>query len=303
MTTNVYFSRGTPNEQHLYEDLAIEAIQIFGHDVFYIPRTLVNKDELFGEDALSRFDDAYGIEMWMETQEGYEGEKELVSRFGLEIRDETTFVVSRRRWDNTVSSDANLIVNTRPDEGDLIYMPTVKKLFEISFVDHDDPFYQIDNLPVYKLYCRTFEYSSEVLDTGIYAIDDIETKRSTDALEYEFSLENQIPFNERIGQEWGTIYDQNPLPNPWPPTASDIILETATGEYLLGETEEAGLSVLTEDSDAYYSFFIINEDYRLATIDTQSENEWFEERATGVIGDPVLDFTESNPFGDPTEST
>ena len=302
MSTNVYFSRGTPNEQHLYEDLAIEAIQIYGHDVFYIPRTLVNKDELFGESALSRFDDAYGIEMWMETQEGYEGEKELVSRFGLEIRDETTFVVSRRRWDNTVSSDANLIVNTRPDEGDLIYMPTVKKLFEISFVDHDDPFYQVDNLPVYKLYCRTFEYSSEVLDTGIYAIDDIETKRSTDALEYEFSLENQVAFNERIGQEWGTIYDQNPLPNPWPPTASDIILETATGEYLLGETEEAGLSILTEDSDAYYTFFIINEDYRLSTIDTQSENEWFEDRATGAIGDAVLDFTESNPFGDPTES-
>ena len=302
MTTNVFFSRGTPNEQHLYEDLAIEAIQIFGHDVFYIPRTLVNKDELFGEAALSRFDDAYGIEMWMETQEGYEGEKELISRFGLEIRDETTFVVSRRRWDDTVSSDANLIVSSRPDEGDLIYMPTVKKLFEISFVDHDDPFYQVDNLPVYKLYCRTFEYSSEVLDTGIYAIDDIETKRSTDALAYEFSLENQVAFNERIGQEWGTIYDQNPPPNPWPPTASDIILETATGEYLLGETEEAGLSVLTEDSDDYYSFFIINEDYRLSTIDTQSENEWFEDRATGKIGEAVLDFTESNPFGDPTES-
>ena len=302
MTTNVYFSKGTPNEQHLYEDLAIEAIQIFGHDVFYIPRTLVNKDELFGESALSRFDDAYGIEMWMETQEGYEGEKELVSRFGLEIRDETTFVVSRRRWDNTVSSDANLIVSTRPDEGDLIYMPTVKKLFEISFVDHDDPFYQVDNLPVYKLYCKTFEYSSEVLDTGIYAIDDIETKRSTDALDHEFSLENQVAFNERMGQEWGTIYDQNPLPTPWPPTASDIILETATGEYLLAETDEAGLSILAEDSDAYYSFFIINEDYRLSTIDTQSENEWFEDRATGAIGDAVLDFTESNPFGDPTES-
>ena len=302
MTTNVYFSKGTPNEQHLYEDLAIEAIQIYGHDVFYIPRTLVNKDELFGEDSLSRFDDAYGIEMWMETQEGYEGEKELVSRFGLEIRDETTFVVARRRWDNTVSSDANLIVSSRPDEGDLIYMPTVKKLFEISFVDHDDPFYQLDNLPVYKLYCRTFEYSSEVLDTGIYAIDDIETKRSTDALDYEFSLENQVAFNERVGQEWGTIYDQNPLPTPWPPTASDIILETATGEYLLAETTEAGTSVLTEDSDDYYSFFIINEDYRLSTIDTQSENEWFEDRVTGIIGDPVLDFTESNPFGDPTES-
>jgi len=296
MTTNVYFSKGTPNEQHLYEDLAIEAIQIYGHDVFYIPRTLVNKDELFGEDALSRFDDAYGIEMWMETQEGYEGEKELVSRFGLEIRDETTFVVARRRWDNTVSSDANLIVSSRPDEGDLIYMPTVKKLFEISFVDHDDPFYQVDNLPVYKLYCRTFEYSSEVLDTGIAAIDDIETQRSTDFLGFEISGEQAsgVTFNEKIGLEWGTIYATG---------AGDIELETATGVgELLAENEEGFAAVMLEDSDDYYTFVVIQEAYSLATQDTQSENEWFEDRATGIIGDPVLDFTESNPFGDPTES-
>ncbi len=301
MTTNVYFSKGTPNEQHLYEDLAIEAIQIYGHDVFYIPRTLVNKDELFGEDALSRFDDAYGIEMWMETQEGYEGEKELVSRFGLEIRDETTFVVSRRRWDNTVSNDANLIVSSRPDEGDLVYMPTVKKLFEISFVDHDDPFYQVDNLPVYKLYCRTFEYSSEVLDTGIYAIDDIETKKSTDFLGFEISGEQAsgVIFNENIGLEWGTIYATGD---------GDVMQEDGTtnpntvGDNLLGENEEGFAAVMLEDSDAYYTFVVIQEAYSLATQDTQSENEWFEDRVTGIIGDPVLDFTESNPFGDPTES-
>ena len=301
MTTNVYFSKGTPNEQHLYEDLAIEAIQIYGHDVFYIPRTLVNKDELFGEDALSRFDDAYGIEMWMETQEGYEGEKELVSRFGLEIRDETTFVVSRRRWDNTVSNDANLIVSSRPDEGDLVYMPTVKKLFEISFVDHDDPFYQINNLPVYKLYCRTFEYSSEVLDTGIYAIDDIETKKSTDFLGFEISGEQAsgVIFNENIGLEWGTIYATGD---------GDVMQEDGTtnpntvGDNLLGENEEGFAAVMLEDSDAYYTFVVIQEAYSLATQDTQSENEWFEDRVTGIVGDPVLDFTESNPFGDPTES-
>ena len=293
MTTNVYFSKGTPNEQHLYEDLAIEAIQIYGHDVFYIPRTLVNKDELFGESALSRFDDAYGIEMWMETQEGYEGEKELVSRFGLEIHDETTFVVSRRRWDNTVSNDANLIVNTRPDEGDLVYMPTVKKLFEISFVDHDDPFYQIDNLPVYKLYCRTFEYSSEVLDTGIDAIDAIETKRSTDFLGFEISGEQAsgVTYNEKIGLECGTMYATG---------EGDVILED--NSFLLGENEEGFAALALEDSDDYYTFVVIQEAYSLATQDTQSENEWFEERATGIIGDPVLDFTESNPFGDPTES-
>ena len=297
MTTNVHFSKGTISEQYLYEDLVIEAIGIYGHDVFYLPRTLVNEDELLGEDPLSRFSDAYGIEMWMETQEGYEGEKDLVTRFGLDIQNETSFVVSRRRWDDVVSRNDNLIVNTRPDEGDLIYFPAVKRLWIISFVDHDDPFYQVNNLPVYKLYCRSWEYSSERLDTGIAAIDVIETQRSTDASGYEFSLENQVAFNERMGQEWGTIYDQNPLPDPWPPTASDIILETATGEYLLAETTEAGLSVLTEDSDAYYSFFIINEDYSLATVDPQSDNAFIDTQA-----DLILDFTETNPFGEPTNS-
>ena len=297
MSTNVFFSKGTPNEQHLYADLAIEAIQIYGHDVFYIPRTLVNKDELFGEDDLSRFDDAYGIEMWMETQEGYEGERELISRFGLEIRDETTFVVSRRRWDNTVSSDANLIVNTRPDEGDLIYMPTVKRLFEISFVDHDDPFYQINNLPVYKLYCRTFEYSSEILDTGIDAIDSIETERSTAFQDFEISGEvaSGIIYNENIELEWGTVYATGP--------GTLVLNATDSGganadSNVITQDETGFTSVLTEDSDSYYSFFIIQEAFSITTQDTQSDNEFLETQAT-----EILDFTELNPFGDPTEST
>ena len=295
MTTNVHFSKGTISEQYLYEDLVIEAIGIYGHDVFYLPRTLVNEDELLGEDPLSKFSDAYGIEMWMETQEGYEGEKDIVTRFGLDIQNETSFIVSRRRWDDVVSRNDNLIVNTRPDEGDLIYFPAVKRLWIISFVDHDDPFYQVNNLPVYKLYCRSWEYSSERLDTGISAIDAIETQRSTDASGYEFSLENQVAFNETIGQEWGTIYAQSPSPTPWPPTASDIILET--GDNLLAETTEAGTSILTEASDSYYSFMIIQESYSLATIDPQSDNAFIDTQA-----DLILDFTETNPFGEPTNS-
>ena len=295
MATNVNFSKGTISEQYLYEDLVIEAIGIYGHDVFYLPRERVNTDELLGEDPLSQFGDAYGIEMWMETQEGYDGERDLVSRFGLEIRNETSFVVSRRRWDDVVSRNDNLITTTRPQEGDLIYFPTVKRMWEISFVDHDDPFYQVNNLPVYKLYCRSWEYSSERLDTGIDAIDAIETKRSTDASGYEFSLENQAAFNENIGQEWGTIYDQNPSPTPWPPADIDILLED--GFNLLAETTEAGTSVLLEDSDAYYSFFIIQESYNLATIDPQSDNEFINTQA-----ESILDFTETNPFGEPTDS-
>ena len=295
MTTNVHFSKGTISEQYLYEDLVIEAIGIYGHDVFYLPRTLVNEDELLGEDPLSKFSDAYGIEMWMETQEGFEGEKDIVTRFGLDIQNETSFIVSRRRWDDVVSRNDNLIVNTRPDEGDLIYFPAIKRLWIISFVDHDDPFYQVNNLPVYKLYCRSWEYSSERLDTGIEAIDAIETKRSTDMSGYEFSLENQVAFNERIGQEWGTIYEQDPPGTPWPPTASSIILEDSS--YLLAETTAAGTSLLLEDSDTYYSFFLIQEAYSLATQDPQSDNALFETEA-----ELILDFTETNPFGEPSQS-
>ena len=300
MSTNVFFSKGTPNEQHLYEDLAIEAIQIYGHDVFYLPREMLNIDELFGEDALSKFDDAYGIEMWMETQEGFEGEKELVSRFGLEIRDETTFVVSRRRWDQVASQSSNLISTTRPNEGDLVYMPTVKRLFEISFVDHDDPFYQIDNLPVYKLYCRTFEYSSEVLDTGIAGIDAIEDKRSLDQLIWQF-LGEQGPttiFNQQIDLEFGTVYGNNIAGTIG---AGVIELENATdgaGSQLLGENETGFEAVLTESSTAEYNFFIINESYSVATQAPQSDNEFLETEALSI-----LDFTETNPFGEPTDST
>ena len=286
MTTNVHFSKGTISEQYLYEDLVIEAIGIYGHDVFYLPRTLVNEDMILGEDPLSTFSDAYGIEMWMETQEGYEGEKDIVTRFGLDIQNETSFVVSRRRWDDVVSRNDNLIVNTRPDEGDLIYFPAVKRLWIISFVDHDDPFYQVNNLPVYKLYCRSWEYSSERLDTGIEAIDAIETKRSTDFLGYEILAEQSGTYDQKIAFEWGTIYEFG---------VGDILLEDDS--FVLGETETGFEAIILEDSDDYYTFVVIQEAYSLATQDPQSDNSFIDTAA-----DAILDFTETNPFGEPTSS-
>ena len=286
MTTNVHFSKGTISEQYLYEDLVIEAIGIYGHDVFYLPRTLVNEDMILGEDPLSTFSDAYGIEMWMETQEGYEGEKDIVTRFGLDIQNETSFIVSRRRWDDVVSRNDNLIVNTRPDEGDLIYFPAVKRLWIISFVDHDDPFYQVNNLPVYKLYCRSWEYSSERLDTGIEAIDAIETKRSTDFLGYEILAEQSGTYDQKIEFEWGTIYEFG---------VGDILLEDDS--FVLGETETGFEAIILEDSDDYYTFVVIQEAYSLATQDPQSDNSFIDTAA-----DAILDFTETNPFGEPTSS-
>ena len=306
MPTNHYFSRGTINEQYLYEDLIIESIQIYGHDVFYLPRTLVNKDELFGESPLSKFSDSYLVEMYMDTVEGYEGEKEIITRFGLEIRDETTFTVSRRRWLDLVSIDANLITSVRPNEGDWIYMPTVQRLFEISFVDVDDPFFQIDNLPVYKLYARTVEYSDERLDTGIDAIDKIETTYSGDELLWQFLGEQSTTttFNQPIEIENGTYANIG-----MPLVESTIILDATdsagsdAGGTLIGENEIGFDAILMEDSDAYYSFFIINEDYA-PTPAGDSDNEWIQDRVQGEgvwEGDAILDFTEKNPFGDPEE--
>ena len=272
MATSVYFDKGTNNEQTLYEDLLIEQLKVFGHDVYYLPRTLVKEDTLFGEDVLSKFDDAYGIEMFMEEVEGYGGDKELVSKFGLEIRDEVTFVVARRRWITLIGADSNLIVSTRPNEGDLIYFPRLQKLFEINFVDHDDPFFQVDNVPVYKLYCSTFEYSSEQLDTGITAIDTIEEGASLDVLFYQITLEQAADYNENMALE-----------------DADLLLEETDSDNILSETDSAGNSLITE-----YGDYIISESYVIDTIDEQATNIYIETQA-----DSILNFTEGNPFGEP----
>jgi len=301
MPTNHFFSKGTINEQYLYEDLIIEALGIYGFDVYYLPRTLIDKDQLFGEDPLSKFNDSYMIEMYFDTVEGFQGEKEIITRFGLEIRDETIFTVARRTWLNLVSMDANLVTSIRPNEGDWIYMPTVQRMFEISFVDKDDPFYQVDNLTVYKLYARTVEYSDERLDTGVDVIDAIETKYTGDELLYQI-LGEQGPttiYNCKFLLERGTDLYADGL----------IELENATnsppaaGQLLIGQDEVGFDAILLEDSGFGNEYFIIQEDYKLAA-SAGADNSWIEDAITGTgsgfdASDAVLDFTERNPFGEP----
>ena len=274
MPTNVYFDTGTRPEQHLYEDLMIEQLKIYGQDVFYIPRTLVKEDNLFGEDTLSKFGDAYLIEMYFENVEGYEGEKEIMSKFGLQMNEDVTFVVARRRFEQLVSHDSNLIVKTRPNEGDLVYFPKVKKIFEITFVDHDDPFYQVHNVPAFKLKCKTFEYSSEDLDTGITEIDAIETANSLDQLVYQITMEQSstTTYNEGLELEDGT---------------GNVEQEGST-DNLIGENETGGDQIVLETGD-----YIIQEGYVVDTIDENAMNDFFETQ-----DDNIIDFTESNPFGD-----
>jgi hypothetical protein len=189
MPTNVYFSTGTTSEQRLYEDLIIEQLKIYGQDVYYLPRKIANKDTIFGEDPASSFDDSYIIEMYVDNTDGYMGEQEIIKKFGLELRDDIKFTVSKLRWETLVSNNSDLQNTLRPNEGDLVYFPTTKAFFEIQFVEHEQPFYQQSALPVYKLSCTKWEYSSERVDTGITEIDATEDALSTDTMNFQFSLE------------------------------------------------------------------------------------------------------------------
>ena len=284
MPTNVYFDTGTTREQHLYEDLIIEQLRIYGQDVYYIPRKLLGEDKVFSEDTASKFEDAYLIEMYMDNIDGYEGEKELMSKFGLDIQDDATFTVARRRWEQFVSVDNNIIESSRPNEGDLIYWSKGNKLFEITFVDKDDPFYQVHNLPTYKLKCKTFEYGSEALDTGISEIDAIEDANSLNQLSHQMTTEQSGTFNEGFRLEDGTgLLLQETY-------VSGVI----AGQQLVSEDETHGGSIALENTvEGAETSYIILETYKVDTIDENAQNDLFDSE-----DDNVLDFSESNPFGD-----
>jgi len=199
MATNFYFqsgnTSGTTAEQRLIEDLIIESLKIYGHDVYYLPRTLIDEDTIFDEDTLSQFAQAYPLEMYLENIDGYDGEGELFTKFGIEFRDQATFVLARRRWDELVAtSDGIFTQDTRPSEGDLLYFEKTQSLFEIKQVQFQDPFYQAGKLYVFKLVCDLFEYSSEVIDTGITSLDNIYEEQNLDMLVHQFLLEDNELF-------------------------------------------------------------------------------------------------------------
>ena len=321
MAVNKHFhtsgAAAVTTEKNLYRDLVTEAIQIYGHDVHYLDRTLVAEDTVLGEDSISKFQYSAPIEMYMEDADGgYAGERELMTQFGLQNLSEATFVVSKERFQDktkqiqietgtdttggsilvesgTLDSDYKLEGSTyyilsetdatdsdRPLEGDVIYHPVLGKLFEINFVDHDEPFYQLDNNPVYKMRCRLFEYSSEALDTGITAIDAIEDDLSRQALIYQFTLEQSSAVNEDIRLEWGVA-------------DAGLVLEETDGDNIIGENDSSsvGESIILENGS-----YLLNEEYIVGDFDQDktAQNELFDD-----LDDDVLDFSEKNPFGDP----
>jgi hypothetical protein len=323
-------------ERTLYSDLIKEAIQIYGHDVYYMGRDLVAEDTVWGEDSLSKFRTQHPIEMYMEDADGgFAGERELINQFGLQNLSEATFVVNKERFqeldsqvqiqdatdtsssgsiqleagtiDQSSSSstlstasgdnvfyilqDTAATASDRPQEGDAIYHPILDKMFQINFVDHDEPFYQLDSNPVYKLRCRLYDYSSEILDTGITAIDAIETEHTQDSLFHQLTLEQSSAVTEDIRLEFGTD------------TTTGLLLEETSGDNILGEsdTSSVGESIILENAaDSGNDQYLIQEDYIVGDFDQDktSQNELFDE-----LDDTVLDFSESNPFGDAGSSS
>ena len=277
MAVNHYFQGGdgigSDIEKRLIQDLIVENLKIYGHAVYYLPRTLVNRDLILGEDSASRFDDSYLIEMYFETVEGFQGEQEIISKFGLEVREDTTFVVSKRRFQEQVDDSANLMIDGRPNEGDVIYYPLMNKFFEVAFVEDQEPFFQLGSLPVYKLRCKSFEYSSEEFNTGNSDIDQADDRKSLDTtLQYQFLLED------------GT--------NSLTSSSGRLILESGdkfgNPQYLIQEEYDD----ITTDGDAATSIQTKSAYADNLDLDTAAGFD------TATVSDDILDFTENNPFGE-----
>ena len=199
MTTNFYFNNfSNSQEQVLIEDLVLESIKIYGHDMYYCPRTLVAKDDIYGEDTISEYKTAYYVDLYIKNVDSYEGDGNFLSKFNLEIRDQMTLTVSVRNFMNEIG---NLEMIDRPQEGDLIYIPMLDRLLVVKYVNKNPVFYQMGAIQMYDLVCEMFEYSSERFSTGIDAIDSIETNLSLDASEYAILTQDGFIITSQDGYQ------------------------------------------------------------------------------------------------------
>ena len=283
---NTYFSHGTHAEKNLYEDLIIEQLKVFGNDVYYMPRENISQDDILGN-TTDKFTDAYSIEMYVEDVNGFAGQGDLIGKFGLEIRDELTFVVSRRQFEILVDNDSNTLSINRPREGDIIWMPLFKKFWQVDYVEDEDPMYQINDLPIFKLKCSAWEYSSESVETGVLDIDDKLDAITQDVLENQITLESGTTSS-------GALLSEN--------ITGDIqALLSEAGDTIVDETD--GDNVILEDDPNYLEYIILEDAVteNLASDTKYGDNKSFD-TAAGLddfdSDNDIFDFSERNPFGD-----
>ncbi len=288
MATNPYFNHHGTNtpENRLIENLMIESIKTYGIDVYYLPRTLNNEDTLMGEDASASYNSAHTIEMYIKTVDGFEGSGDFIAKWGLQIKDQITFTVAKRRW-----QDLGLATDGRakmPHEGDLIYFPITKALFQILFIEDESIFYQTGQLQSYDMLCEMFTYSDQSFNTGIDTIDAIER---THSYSVDFTM-NSGSGNYTVGE---TVYQGDSLAEAtvkgevgsWNSTTKILNLLNMTGNF------SGTVNIIGDSSSASYSITSFDAQTSAAnTAATSSSNADIEAAA-----DAIIDFTEGNPFG------
>ena len=287
MATNQYFNHHGTNtpENRLIENLMIESIQTYGIDVYYLPRTLNNEDTLLGEDASSSYDSAHTIEMYIKTVDGFEGSGDFIAKWGLQIKDQITFTVAKRRWQELgLTTDGRAKI---PHEGDLIYFPITKALFQILFIEDESIFYQTGQLQSYDMLCEMFTYSDQKFDTGIDELDAIERSHS---YSIDFTM-NTGSGNYTVGE---TVYQGASLAaatvkgevGSWNSTTKILNLLNMTGNF------SATVNIIGDSSSASYSITSFDAQQSAANTAATSSNVEIEAAA-----DAIIDFTEGNPFG------
>ena len=306
MARNPHFKEYS-GEQDIIEDLTIETIKAMGKDMVYIPRTLVNEDKLFGEDLISKFDDGYQLEMYIQSVDGFEGEGDILSKFGLEIRDRVELLVSRKRFEQTVGDYESV---TRPKEGDLIYFPLSKTLFEINFVEHENPFYQLGKLYTYKLSCEVFTYSHEEIDTGYTDIDTVESSIKKFAIAWDLgtrvssSTYTNFFEGETVYQVSGVTGATAELANAtatavvtdWDSTLTKLTVTNIVGTMNVAEAETIKGAVSSAEypitTSTTTTIIIPNEPEDDTPVGDNEDIELIRDQ------DDIFDFTDTDPFSE-----
>ena len=286
MPTNNYFNHAVKTEQHLYEDLVVESLRFYGHDVLYLPRQIIEEDSILNDDVQSRFGDAYSVEMYLENTEGFEGEGDLVSKFGVQIQEEATFVMSLRTWERFISLDSNLATSLRPNEGDIIYFPLTGSMFEINFVEDQDPFFQLGKMFVFKMRCTLFSYGGEDFDTGTSA----DLVEADSAYTIELTMQTGAG-NYTHGENVTTVINSVTTTVGevvlWQPQSRKLTIKDNTRTLQVGDTLTGASSSCARVIAAITDVLSFGQDHSAQNVEFEAKDNDY------------LDFSEVNPFGEP----
>ena len=296
MPKSVYFPQhgGITPEQRLVQDLVDEQLKLFGAEVFYIPRQMLI-DRALQDVVMSKFKEAYLIEMYLVNVEGFGAQSEFISKFGLRVTDEITFVVSQRRWEDVMARSLTLTIPARPNEGDLIYYPLTNDFYEIKFVERETPFYQLGKIYYFTMTAEIYEAGNAIFDTGNANLDSL-GQESQSAYEFPVNFKAGGTGNYDIGEKVRQSYSKTGLGAPivveatvadWDPDNYILKLtyingDLVEGSNLIGQTTGAVYSV---DSFSTIDIDLENNDF--------SQNQYLED-----FGDDIIDWTEGNPFGE-----